>query len=103
MSFYESDREFRKKYNAQITGIALKNGVDMGVATDMFKSNLLNTQMGTITKDNVYQGGGVVQEKEWNEITNDYIDLKNKAVEEVIKGGGSTPVLGFDIEGVKKK
>lgn len=103
MSDYNlTSKEFKEKYNSQIVGIALKNNVDMSVATNMFQANLNNSNMGTLNASNNYQGGGVVQSNEWETMKSDYKNLKEVATKET-KDKGLGYLLERDTEPEKKK
>lgn len=59
--------DFNNKYSNAITGIARANNVDMGTASDMFRSNIAGDGKGT-----VYAGGGTPTAQEWQQMRGDY-------------------------------
>lgn len=90
MSDYNlTNKEFKEKYNSQIVSIALKNNVDMSVATDMFKANLNNSNNGLLNSSTEYLGAETVNQNQ----KEDYKNLKEKATKETINKG-----LGYLLE-----
>ena len=77
-TYATSNKEFKEKYNSQIVGIALKNNVDMSVATEMFKTNLDNSNTGVLNSSNEYKGAGTITSNQ----KDDWKDLKNVATKE---------------------
>lgn len=49
------------------------HNVDIGVATDMLKSNLEFNKT-------IYEGGGVISSEDWKEMSKDYWALKDIAI-----------------------
>lgn len=76
MSYKKVNNDFSKKYDKEIRGIAQTNNVDMGVAKDMFMSNIKNSG-----SSNVYKGGGKVDDNRWSEMHNDYDNVVRAAKE----------------------
>jgi len=60
--------ELEAKYSERISGIAIENDVDLGVAWDMF---VANAERGT-----AYAGGGDCTVEEWAEILEDVKNLR---------------------------
>ena len=70
-TYKELDKEFEKKYSKEIAGISKYNDVDLGVAKEMFKTNL-DQERG------IYGGGGVAEN--WGEMLTDYKKIKESAL-----------------------
>ena len=65
-TYKELDKEFENKYKKEIEGISRYNNVDLGVAKEMFKTNLRY-------EDGLYGGGGVAEN--WGEMLTDFKKL----------------------------
>lgn len=74
--YQNADKEFNEKYKKQIEGIAKYNNVDLSVGAEMFKTNLANN-------NGNYKGGGNTASGQWEQMQNDYNDLKDKAYEDI--------------------
>lgn len=70
-TYKELDKAFEKKYSKEIAGISKYNDVDLGVAKEMFKTNL-DQERG------IYGGGGVAEN--WGEMLTDYKKIKETAL-----------------------
>ena len=75
-AFKEADKAFEEKYKEVIYKIADHNGVDIGVGTAMFKTNLFFDAP-------IYAGGGVVESEVWQEMLKDYAALRELAAKSV--------------------
>lgn len=69
-NFKEKQKQFAEKYKVNIGGISRANNVDMGVALDMFISNVKQVVSEEITE--FYKGAGLVK---YDEAIKDIIEL----------------------------
>ena len=74
--FIEANEAFAEKYRDIINKIANFHGVDISVGTSMLKSNLEFNAT-------VYKGGGVIPTEEWNQMLEDYRELKGIAIRSI--------------------
>lgn len=78
-AYKSASNDFDTKYANEIRGIADYNNVDLSVGKEMFTANLNNALMGIDNPNGAYKGGGVVDSDRWNEMVNDWSNLKNEA------------------------
>lgn len=89
--YQNANKEFEEKYKTQIQGIAKYNNVDMLVAGEMFKTNLANN-------NGTYKGGGNTASGQWEQMQNDYNDLKDKAYEDIKTRKTTTDISGQKVD-----
>lgn len=71
--FTDANEGFIEKYKDVIYKMADYHKVDIGVGTDMLKSNLEFNKT-------IYQGGGVIPSDVWEKMSKDYWALKDIAI-----------------------
>lgn len=73
-SYTRTNYDFFNKYKDIIESFSKANNADWTTATEMLKTNLNNNK-------GIYSGGGVIPTEKWNEMLQDYANLKKSATD----------------------